>query len=46
MTTRTTLYFAILIVALLGLAVGGWTVKGAKTLTRRTRETPLRPRPA
>jgi hypothetical protein len=43
MTTKTNLYFAILVLALLGLAVGGWTVKGAKTLTRKT---PLHPRAA
>jgi hypothetical protein len=32
MTAKTTIYLAILGLALLTLALGGWTVKGAKAL--------------
>jgi hypothetical protein len=44
MTTRTIIYLAILALALLSLALGGWAVKGVNTLVDKTRQTRLRPR--
>jgi hypothetical protein len=44
MSTKTILYLGLLFAALLTLALGGWTVKGAKALTGRTKQPDLRPR--
>jgi hypothetical protein len=44
MNPKAVVYLGLIFAALLTLALGGWIVKGAKTLAGQKREPSLRPR--